>query len=89
MLDLSATATANSGTRQADAAALLENDETGVLARFRDLVADSVFSSNVSADKVVEWAAAGRVLDTRSWCVARAGGDAAQGRADFEARQGP
>jgi len=88
MLGLSATAAANSATRQAAAAALIAADPTGALTRFHDVVADSVFSSNVSADKVVGWDDAGEVLDTRSWSIAQSGGDVAVGLAAFALQQG-
>lgn len=79
MLDLGATATANNAERRQSADALISADPTGVLAQFRDFVAASVLSSNVTADKVVGWDAAGQVLDTRSWCIAHAGGDVLRG----------
>lgn len=88
MLGLTATATANSAARQAEAGALLGADPTGALVRFRAFADGSVFSSNVAADKIVEWDAVGKVLDTRSWHIARAGGDAAAGLAAFTGDQG-
>jgi len=60
MLDVSRTAAANSADRRVDAAALVATDPTGTLADFQDFVGGSRLSSNVSADKVVEWDAAGR-----------------------------
>jgi len=88
MLGLSATAAANSTTRQTESAALISGDPTGTLTRFHAFVADSVFSSNVSADKVIDWDEAGEVLDTRRWSIAQSGGDVAVGLAAFASQQG-
>lgn len=88
MLDLIATAAANSAARRADAAELIADDVSGVLARFRDFASGSMFSSNVSAAKVVDWDSASEVLDTRRWLIAQAAGNIAAGLAAFALQQG-
>lgn len=77
--DLTSTAAANSVVRRADAAARLGRDGSGQLARFRDYVdVESRFTSNVTADKLVMFHAAGEVLHGR----------AMYGEVEFNRRQG-
>lgn len=84
--DLSATAAGQSADRRAAAAAMVAADATGAIGRFADLVTTSGWSSNVSADKVSVFDAAGEVLDTRRYHVAVAGDETA-GLASFATAQ--
>lgn len=84
--DLSATAAANSADRRASAAPIVEADASGAVRRFADLVSASAWSSNVFADKVSVFNAAGELLDARRYHVAVAGDETA-GLAAFAAGQ--
>jgi hypothetical protein len=66
---------------------LVERDHTGVLARFRMFAERSVFSTNVSADKIALFDAHGAILDARRIEQARADGDRAAGLRAFRLRQ--
>lgn len=58
---------ARNGPRIREAARLLiESDRTGALARFREFAERSVFSTNVSADKIQLFDAHGAILDGRA-----------------------
>jgi hypothetical protein len=87
LLDLTATAAANTGARRAAADAVIAGDGSGRLAALRDLVGGSAMSSNVSADKVMAFDRAGAVVHARQFCVDEAGGDEAAGLAAFAALQ--
>jgi hypothetical protein len=87
-LDLAATAAGNTSTRCALSATILESDSGGTVRRFFDLVAQSAFSSNVSADKIETYDRVGRVLHSRDFHVHLAGGNETNGLADFAAQQG-
>jgi len=58
------------------------------LHRFHALVAESMLSTNVSADKVLAFDQAGAVLDTRRFHIQQAAGDETVGLATFANRQG-
>ncbi len=85
--DLTATAAGNSAARQAAAGAAIAADPTGALQRFHDVVGASVFSSNVSADKVVVFEECGVLLDARAIATHLAGGDPAVGEAGLASDQ--
>jgi hypothetical protein len=88
-LDLNATARGNSSVRHAAADAAESSDASGVLSRFRRFAASAEFATNLSFDKVIACDETGKLLDTRSYHVHVAEGDAARGKRDFEVRQGP
>jgi len=73
-------------TREA-ARLLVEGDRTGVLALFRTFAGRSVFSTNVSADKIALFDTHGALLDARAVEQARADGDRAAGLRSFRRRQ--
>ncbi len=85
--DLTATAKSNEAARQAAAGARVAADLSGRLVHFRALVETSSFSTNVSADKVLEFDRAAEILDGRRFCVQKAGGDQIAGLADFASLQ--
>lgn len=63
-------------------------DPTGRLRDFREFAGRSKWSTNVSADKVIIFNAAGELLDARQIWTARSGGDPVAGLAAFERAQG-
>jgi len=72
----------------AAAAGLVARDTSGALAGFHALADRSVFSTNVSADKIATFDEVGRILDGRSIEQHRAGGDRRAGLRAFRAIQG-
>ena len=85
--DLTATAASNEAARAAAAASAVSADASGRLAEFRELVETSSFSTNVSADKVLEFDRADEILDARRFHVQQAGGDSVVGLAAFATAQ--
>jgi len=83
-LDLVATAAGNTLTRCALSESILTSDSSGQVRRFFELVGQSTFSSNVSADKIEVYDQVGRIVHTRDFHVRLAAGNAASGLAEFE-----
>jgi hypothetical protein len=87
--DLTTIGESNRPLRETEADGVVTADPTGRLATFRRFVDDSHWSTNVDAEKVVQFDRAGEVLDARRLCVARCHGDAHRGLREFEFIQGP
>ena len=88
-LDLTAVAAANSPARRAAASGAIAADPTGTVGRFARLVADSAFSTNVTAAKISAFDHADEILDSRQCAVAAAGGNKRKGHHRFRASAGP
>jgi len=84
---LTLAATRNGARLRAAAQALTERDGTGALSRFRALASDSVFSTNVSADKIAVFDDRGAIIDAREIARHHAGGDRRAGLRAFRRQQ--
>ncbi|MCE9622688.1 MAG: hypothetical protein K8R99_10115 [Actinomycetia bacterium] len=83
MHDLTGTAGANHDQRVGDASALIAADPSRALAAFETLVAASVMTTNVTADKVLAFDDASEILDARRIAIAAEGGDTGRGLSRF------
>lgn len=87
-LDLTTAALGNAEVHRDNARRVIQNDQSGVVSRLFELAASAEAATNVDAFKVVEYDRARRVLDARSYFVAKCG-DAQLGADEFDAAQGP
>lgn len=87
-LSLNRAARRNHAGTIAAAQAAVAADPTGALDAFRDLARDAKLSTNVTADKIGVFDAAGALLDARAVAQWRAGGDRAAGLRAFRLAQG-
>ena len=84
--DLSATAAGNSTARAAQAGRVGLSPATDTA--FRAHIADSVFSTNASAEKILAFDELSQVMHTRGLHIHQAGGDVRAGLAAYRKGQG-